>query len=154
MVVYKIIESDLDDTTKIMRILETLNIKEMVEVDKLLNYVFQPRYVGTNSSNVKAFDYLKDYDLLYAIFRKDYNINLQTDNVQWWEFTFILEEIMLGNNALTKRIEFRSYEAPSKITKDNAKQHKAYSNMKLKYNIEEQDVNKAVGKMFKSLERE
>lgn len=155
MKVYALLQSDENDMRKYNEILRTLKIDEPIKLDGLMDYIFTSRFIPTSSkSGVRQFDYLKDYDLLYAIFRKDYGINLQTDNLQWWEFTFILEEIMLGDNSLTRRMGFRAYKEPKKIDDSNRDYDKAHKNLRLQYNITEQDVDKELGKMFKSLEKE
>jgi len=150
MQVYKIIKNNTQDISKIQ---EILNIPSIPDINIVLNYIFNKRFQAPGSKDGEiVFDYLIDFDLIYALFLKDYGIDLIKQDIGWWQFTAMFEEITLNSNALTKRIGYRAYKVPINRTKGDEEEVKFYLNKKLQYQIEADTTNQ-LGKMFKSLEK-
>jgi len=147
---------DIIQNKKKESIHDLLNIPYSININDVIEYILKSRFKPTTSkNNERIFDYLVDFDLIYALFRKEYNIDLIKEDIGWWEFTAILEEILLSNNSLTKRMGYRGYKTPKKIDDSNKEEVKFYQNKKLQYKLEEKsdNVNKELGRMFKSLEK-
>lgn len=116
-------------------IYDHLGVSYDVDVNKIIDYIFKPRFKSVGiGSNVKTFDYLKDFDLLYYEFKK-LNIDLIKDDIGWWEFTSILEGITLENNALMKRIGYRSYKVPFQRNKGDEEFIRYNMNKRLQYHL-------------------
>ena len=116
-------------------IYEHLGVSYDVDVNKIIDYIFKPRFKSVGiGSNVKTFDYLRDFDLLYYEFKK-LNIDLIKDDIGWWEFTSILEGITLENNALMKRIGYRSYKVPFQRNKGDEEFIRYNMNKRLQYHL-------------------
>lgn len=66
-------------------------------------------------------------------------INLNTDDVPWWEFDAILEAIMLDDKSIiSKVLSYRLYEKPPKSAKvQEEKRHRFMMEMKRKYSLPE-----------------
>lgn len=69
----------------------------------------------------------------------NFGINLNTDDVPWWEFDAILEAIMLDDKSTISRVlSYRLYEKPPKNTKtQEEKRHRFMMEMKRKYSLPE-----------------
>jgi len=87
---------------------------------------------NTDLNDLKTFDYWKDMDLLIAY-------GFDFENGTWFEFLGFLEKIMNEKNALTKRMDYRSYKKPSNSKNAQKQQEEAMhsfnTNMKNKYSI-------------------
>jgi len=106
------------------------------KINAIYEYIFKERFVDEieikQEENV-PFDIFEDFDLLFANFKKYFNIDLIKDkNLSWFEFKFYLEDLLLTENSLTKRIFFRVNDE-SNIDKIELKNF--YRSMKKKYNI-------------------
>lgn len=137
------------------RVLKHLGLPLYIDLDKVLTWIFSDRFVGTKSStSVEAFKYLGDYDLVYSLFRKEYGINLEKEEVDWWEFTSMFNELLCCENALTRRMGYRGYVVPSD-TKGREEEVTFNLNQKLKYSYKpkKENIDKEMGKLFNSLSR-
>jgi len=122
-------------------------------VNQVLEYAFKPRFKGGKSGEI-AFDYLVDFDLIYACFKRYYDIDLIDDDLDWWKFTAILEDLINSETSLSNRMELRTREIP-KRTKGDAKYISNLMAMKAKYricgNIKEQATQKSLKGVFSFL---
>lgn len=124
--------------TSANEVLQFLNLNnELFEyVNDILEYIFEPRF-SSEEKNINQdnkfifFDFEKDYDLIYANFLRYYQINLNKDDINWMEFNFLLEDLLLTENSLSKRIGFRSCNTP----KNTDPNHSYIKKMKEKYSL-------------------
>lgn len=140
------------------KIVELFGFDYSVDVNVFIADIFKERFPSTTSKKGGAiqFDYFKDFDLLYAIYKRDFNIDLIHDKVMWWEFTSILECISLEKNALTERMGARGYVRRSKKHDYESENNRSAMNKKLKYSIlpkNNNNVQAELGKMFRVLEK-
>ena len=109
-------------------------------INPILDYIFKTRFsnIQNNNSTKITFDLQKDFDLIYANFLRYYNINLLKDeNLTWIEFNFLLEDLFLSDNSLTKRVGFRGF----KKDKNMQKEYITYNNnLKNKYDLTKYDI--------------
>ena len=121
-------------------------------INPILDYIFKIRFNKSANNNSKiVFCLEKDFDLIYANFLKYYNINLLTDNnITWAEFNFLLEDLFLCDNSLTKRVGFRSFKKDKNMDKEFAKYN---NNLKNRYDLSKLD-EKIKELNDKSLEQE
>jgi hypothetical protein len=89
-------------------------------------------YLFNNSqkeSGTKVFDFEHDYKYYWVDFFKK-GINLNIDNISWWEFDAVLEGLFLEENSIiSKVIQYRTYKKPTK-------NYKTAENEEHKYNME------------------
>ena len=99
----------------------------------------------------KMFDYSFDANLFYAAYLQQYNINLQKDNLHWWEFQALFEG--LQDCKLTEVMKIRG----TKINKDMSdSEKKYYREMKNLYMLpdfrteeeKEADFNQSLNQLF------
>lgn len=84
---------------------------------------FPRKIAGLN--NKQPFDFKTDADLIYAGFMQQYGIDLQEDDMHWWKFMILLEN--LGSDTrLQKVMEYRTIDTSSKnLSKEQRKFLKA-----------------------------
>lgn len=85
--------------------------------------VFPRRIAGIN--NKQPFDFQKDADVIYAGFMQQYGIDLQTEDMHWWKFMILLEN--LGSDTrLQKLMEYRTIDTTNKnLSKEGRKFYQA-----------------------------
>lgn len=84
---------------------------------------FPRKIAGVNGK--KPFDFVKDADLIYAAFMQQYGIDLNTQDMHWWKFMTLLENIS-ADTRLAKVIEYRTIDVSNKnLTKEEVKFYKA-----------------------------
>jgi hypothetical protein len=94
---------------------------------------FPKKIAGVNGK--KPFDFTKDADLIYAAFMQEYGIDLNEQDMHWWKFMILLENIS-ADTRLAKVIEYRTIDVNNKnLTKEEAKFYKA---MQSYYGLESQ----------------
>lgn len=151
---------EIQDIDKEYQIKILWNIKEDItrtELQVILNYVFDQRWKMEISSSKKILCFEKDYDLIWFEFKKQLNIDLNENNINWWEFCSSLEGILSTENSLTNRIKIRSDKIP-KRTKDNAEQINQMQRLKSKYSLisknqSTKDLNKNMKMLFDGIKR-
>lgn len=121
---------------KSLQILGIENINnEAYILDEITKYLFDVNSKkGIGKSKKKNFDINYDYRFYFPDFLK-YGINLNKDDIDWWEFTKILDAILLDKNSnMYKVMEYRNYEKPIKSQKarENIK-HQQMIKLKNKY---------------------
>lgn len=115
--------------------LEILNIfnledkdKEFV-LDEIAKYIFDVK--KTHKNGKKIFDFEQDYKHYFVDFYK-IGINLNKQDIDWWEFDSLLAGFMISEDSIiSKVIQYRTYEKPSKSIKTQEEQEHRYR-MKMK----------------------
>jgi len=97
---------------------------------------FPRKIAGIN--NKQPFDFVEDADLIYAGFQQQYGIDLQKEDMHWWKFMILLEN--LGSDTRLSRImEYRTIDTASKhLSKE---QRKFYQAMQRYYELRLQQVH-------------
>ena len=72
---------------------------------------FPRKVAGINDK--QPFDFEKDADLIYAGFMQQYGIDLQTEDMHWWKFMILLENLGSGTR-LNKVMEYRTIDTNNK----------------------------------------
>ena len=96
---------------------------------------FPRKIAGIN--NKQPFDFVEDADLIYAGFMQQYGIDLQEEDMHWWKFMILLEN--LGSDTRLSRImEYRTVDTESKhLSKE---QRKFYQAMQRYYGLDGKQV--------------
>lgn len=94
---------------------------------------FPRKIAGLNDK--QPFDFSEDADLIYAGFLQQYGIDLQKEDMHWWKFMILLEN--LGSETrLQKIMEYRTIDTASKhLSKEQRKYYQAmqrYYGLKIK----------------------
>ena len=128
-----------NDPFAIEKSLRLLGINEINEdsnivMDEISKYIFD-----TSSSSIKGektFDLNYDYKYYFVDFFR-LGVNLNKQDIDWWEFNSLLEGIMLDENSTISRVmNYRLYKKPSKSAKTQEMQeHKFRMEMKRKYSL-------------------
>jgi hypothetical protein len=127
--------TDFELSYKVSKGLEILGIPDIDNkdnvLDEIIKYLFNTKAVSTGT---KVFDLEHDYKYYYTDFKK-LGIDLNIDNISWWEFDTLLEGIFLQeNSSIAKVIQYRTYEKPPKNYKTSEeKEHKFYMEKKRQY---------------------
>ena len=137
MKIFKLFEEN--DPYKVEKSLEILGLTDIDNKDYILNeiskYLFvQNSAIHSTNQNERIFDINLDYEYYFPDFLM-YSINLNKDDIDWWEFDKILNAIFLNKNSnMHQIIEYRTYEKPPKnIKTQEEKEHKYKMQMKRKY---------------------
>ena len=103
-------------------------------LDEVSKYIFNVN--ERHSNGEKTFDLELDYKYYFVDFLK-LGINLNTDEISWWEFDAILEGLFLDENSnLSKMLAYRLYERPPKnIKTQEEREHRFRMQMKRKYSL-------------------
>ena len=84
---------------------------------------FPRKVAGLN--NKQPFDFETDADLIYAGFMQQYGIDLQREDMHWWRFMILLENLG-ADTRLQKVMEYRTIDTSSKnLSKEQRKFLKA-----------------------------
>ena len=121
-------------------------------LNEITKYVFDMR---EQPSGERTFDLNLDYKYYFVDFLR-LGINLNKQDISWWEFDSILEAIFLDDKStLSKIMSYRLYEKPSKnIKQQEAEEHKFRMKMKRKYALPLQvDSEKALEKLWGYVEK-
>lgn len=100
-----------------------------------MEFIFKDRWKNTSDSesSLKVFDYFKDMDLILNM-----GFNFKTGT--WFEFIGFMEKIFNEENALSKRVQTRSYKKPSKgksaMQKYENEEHSQKSKSKIRYSLQ------------------
>lgn len=124
--------------------------KELL-LDEIAMYIFDVTNKG--DSKEKVFDFNLDYKYYFPDFL-DKGINLNKDNLDWWEFDSILESLFLNPDSnISRVIAHRTYEKPSKNVKTQEnKEHQYRMKMKRKYALPDNN-QKTIGQNLDKLWR-
>ncbi len=98
---------------------------------------FPRKTAGVN--NKQPFDFVTDADLIYAGFMQQYGIDLQEEDMHWWKFMILLENLG-ADTRLQKVMEYRTIDTLSKnLSKE---QRKFYQAMQRYYGLDNAPVGK------------
>lgn len=103
-------------------------------------------------------DFEEDYDYIKTSFRSDYGINLDKENMHWWEFFNLINGLSnseLGNCCILNRIRnLRNFDE-SKIedAKQRKKIHKAKQQVALKKNKKEVELTEEQERSMEQLNK-
>ena len=129
-----------NDPNKIVESLKILGIDKVdnpdLVLDEIAKYIFDVSEQTGSSSKKKTFDINYDYKFYFSDFLK-YGINLNKEDIDWWEFNRILDAILLDDNSnMSKVMSYRLYEKPPKNikTQENIR-HQNMLKLKRKYSL-------------------
>jgi hypothetical protein len=150
---FNLFSSDLPYRFRIEKSLELLglDLKDEVVLDHIVKYVFDMK----SSTGAKILDLEHDFKYYYADFLK-LGIDLNTKDISWWEFDTLLEDILLmGNSAIGKVLEYRTYEKPTKSVKTaEEKENRFYMDKKRQYALPSpKSVENNLEKLWKYTEK-
>lgn len=97
----------------------------------------------TEQNGKKVFDFELDYEYYWVDFLEK-GINLNKDEISWWEFDKILGGLFLQEHSkIGKVIQYRTYKKPTKNSKvAEAEEHKFYLEKQRQYALPlEEDTN-------------
>lgn len=161
MKIIKLLSSKYPDKFKINKILEILGFTEedlaletkSFLVDEILSYIFKSNESTGNGK--KIFDIYLDYRYYYYDFYK-LGIDLNKDDIDWWQFDTLLEGILLQKEgAMLQVLGYRSYKKPSgNIRVYQNEEHQYYLEKQRQYALptEEKEVEDGFNKMWEYLE--
>ena len=164
MKIIKLLTSNFSDEFKINKILEILGFAEeglaletkSFLVDKILDYIFNFKENKT-TNNEKIFDFFLDYKYYYYDFYK-LGIDLNKDDIDWWQFNTLLEGILLQKEgAMLQVLEYRTYEKPTENPKVyQNKIHQYYLRKKREFALpqEQEEVDGGFKKMWEYLKQQ
>jgi len=121
-------EIKIEQSIKLLDIEVDNEDKEFV-LNEITNYLFNTKQ---KNSGKKVFDLELDFKYYWADF-KAMGVDLNKDNVGWWEFDTMLECILINDKStISKIIGFRTYEKPPKKYDEN-KEHRYYLEKQRQY---------------------
>lgn len=113
-------------------------------VSKFLNYILKDDR-GTSQGGVSTFDHIEDYRYVYPSFKQLYNVDIEKDDLKWWEYIYMLEgcfsqECMLSNIVTIRCTDTAKLKGEHKIK---------MLDQKAKYRLRNEDVK--LDSLFASL---
>lgn len=84
-------------------------------------------------NNKKAYDFEVDSDLIFTAFMSQYNINLNRENLHWWEFMALFNSLN-DDNEIVKIMNYRTIDLTSI---EDKKERKMYSDLQKYYSLED-----------------
>ena len=148
-----------NDPFKITKSLDLLGLKDITDnkaliLNEISNYLFKNSNTYNSGNGTRVFDLVLDYQYYFVDFLK-FNINLNKQDIDWWEFDKILGGIMLDDNStISTVIGYRTYEKPPKNIKiQEEREHKFRMQMKRKYSLpNKHNVENCLEKLFNYVE--
>lgn len=147
-------QESIDKSLKILGV-SGLSPQEQISVlDEITKYIFDINQ--KHSSSEKTFDFYYDYGYYFPDFIEKYGINLNKDEISWWEFDKLLDWCFRDkNSSLYNHMDFRMYKKPSKNQKTaEAEEHKYRMKMKQIHSLPIQiDTQKGLEKLWNYVEK-
>lgn len=143
---------DIEECCFLLGLKDLKKNEQQIVLNEITKYVFN---TGENSLGEKTFDLNLDYKYYFVDFLR-FGINLNKEDISWWEFDSILEGIFLDEKStMSKVMSYRLYKRPSKnIKQQEADEHKFMMKMKAKYSLPNETAsNEALGKLWTYLEK-
>lgn len=81
----------------------------------------------------KAYDFEADSDLIFSAFMTQYNINLNRENLHWWEFMALFNSLK-DDTEIVKIMNYRTIDLTSI---EDKKERKMYSDLQKYYSLED-----------------
>lgn len=151
--------SKSNDKASIKRSLSLLGVEDLKEEEEVIvlneisKYVFEINNMHSNSK--KTFDLNLDYKYYFPDFLS-IGINLNTDDISWWEFDSLLDWFFRKeDSSISSVMSFRLYEKPPKNSKtQEEKEHMYRMQMKKKYALPNSQKNDdSLQKMWNYVEK-
>lgn len=143
----------IEESLKILGINDLSYEEQYIVLDEITKYIFD---INQKNSGEKNFDFFYDYGYYFPDFIEKYGINLNKDEISWWEFDKLLDWCFRDkNSSLYNHMEFRMYKKPSKNVKTaEAEEHKYRMKMKQIHALPLQlDSQKGLEKLWNYLEK-
>lgn len=124
-------------------------------MDEISKYIFETTKKAGTVKKKKNFDLNYDYKYYFPDFLK-YGINLNKQEIDWWEFNSILDAILIDNNSNMKKVlDYRNYEKPIKNKKTcEIIKHQEMMKLKNKYSLPNQSESENnIEKLWTYLEK-
>ena len=118
---------------------------EITDVKKVFEYLNHDAR-GTSEGGKSNFDHVKDYRYVYPSFKQLYNIDLNHEDITWWEYKMMLEGCLFNDCMLSRVIDIRTKKIPPKADQETKA---SISSLKHKYMLRQE--NNGLGSMFQSL---
>ena len=83
-------------------------------------------------NNNKAYDFEADSDLIFSAFMTQYNINLNRENLHWWEFMALFNSLK-DDTEIVKIMNYRTIDVNSI---EDKKERKTYKQLQDYYSLE------------------
>lgn len=144
---------NIEESLKILGIDDLPYQEQAIVLDEITKYVFD---INQTQTGEKVFDFFYDYQYYFPDFIEKYGINLNKDEISWWEFDKLLDWCFRDkNSSISNVMSFRLYKKPSKNIKTvEAEEHKYYMKMKRKYSLPVQiDSEKGLEKLWDFVEK-
>lgn len=84
-------------------------------------------------NNKRAYDFETDSDLIFTAFMTQYNINLNRENLHWWEFMALFNSLK-DDTEIVKIMNYRTIDLTSI---EDKKERKMYSDLQKYYSLED-----------------
>jgi len=84
-------------------------------------------------NNKRAYDFETDSDLIFTAFMSQYNINLNKENLHWWEFMALFNSLK-DDNEIVKIMNYRTIDLTSI---EDKKERKMYADLQKYYSLED-----------------
>jgi len=133
---FSLFSSKLSEPFKVKKGIEILGLEiddkdKSFVLDEITKYIFN---MNNTSIGEKVFDLEQDYKYYYIDYLK-LGIDLNKQDISWWEFDNLLEGIFLSkDSSIGQVLQYRTYEKPSKSSKTSEeKEHRFYMEKKRQY---------------------
>lgn len=146
-------QESIEERLNLLGIVDIPKEEQIVVLDEITKYIFNINQ--RHSTEKKTFDLELDYKYYFCDFF-DMGINLNTDNIPWWEFDNLLEGIFLKKDSIINQVlEYRLYEKPPKNPKTaEEKEHRFRMKMKQKYALpDKNNVDNGLEKLWNYVEK-
>lgn len=144
----------ISESLKLLGVTDLPISEQYIVLDEIAKYIFDINQ--KNSSSEKTFDFYYDYGYYFPDFIEKYGINLNKDEISWWEFDKLLDWCFRDkNSSLYNHMDFRLYKKPPKNTKTaEAEEHKYRMKMKQLHALPNKiETEKSLDKLWSYLEK-
>lgn len=152
--IFKLVKTQDTYENKVKELIPSLEFTDNYQkiLDNVIDYILG---TDTNSNPDRIIDIEQDYRYIWSAFMTEAHINLNKDNLDWWEFITLLEGILLkGENTYTKVLGYRTYKKPLKNFKQaEAMEHKRNLELKQQYALKKspEDIKKMIDEGIHSM---
>ena len=143
---------DIEECCYLLGLKDLKRHEQQIVLNEITKYVFNTEQSG---SGEKTFDLNLDYKYYFVDFLR-FGINLNKEDISWWEFDSILEGIFLDDKStMSKVMDYRLYEKPPKNPKQQqSEEYKFRMKMKRKYALPiQENSDKALEKLWGYVEK-
>ena len=116
-----------------------------IHIEQVFAYLFHDSR-GKSKGGKSNFDNILDYRYVYQSFKQVYNVDLNKDDITWWEYSSMLEGCFNTECMLSTVIKYRDMTIPPKASEENKQ---SILSLKHKYMLRTESQN--VGGMFSLL---